>query len=232
MITVRPHGERGHSRLNWLDSRHSFSFGDYADPEHMGFSVLRVINEDRIAPGGGFPEHGHRDMEIITYVLEGELAHRDSTGNSRVIRAGEFQRMSAGSGIAHSEYNASATDPVHLLQIWIFPATKGLPPSYEQRPIGSARGGPTLQLVASPDAEAGVLKIHQDVRLYVLRLRPGETAALELAAGRRAYAQVTNGAVGLNTEHLGPGDGAALVRESRLSLVAVEPAELLLFDLP
>jgi redox-sensitive bicupin YhaK (pirin superfamily) len=232
VITVRPHGERGRSRLTWLDSRHSFAFGDYADPEHMGFSVLRVINEDRIAPGGGFPEHGHRDMEIITYVLEGELAHRDSTGNSEVIRAGEFQRMSAGSGIAHSEYNASGTDPVHLLQIWIFPATKGLTPSYEQRSVGRERSGTALQLVASPDGQDGTLTIHQDARLYLVRLRQGEQTAHDIGAGRRVYAQVTNGKVELNAHRLGAGDGAALVREPQVVLNAIAPAELLLFDLP
>lgn len=232
MITIRPHGERGHSRLTWLDSRHSFSFGDYVDPEHMGFSVLRVINEDRIMPGGGFPEHGHRDMEIITYVVEGELAHRDSAGNSKTIRAGEFQRMSAGSGIAHSEYNASDTDPVHLLQIWIFPSTKGLAPSYEQRPLGRMRGEATFQLVASPDGEGEALTIHQDARLYVTRLHRGEQASHEITPGRRAYAQVTNGTVEINGYRLGPGDGAALVRESTVALSAIDPVELLLFDLP
>lgn len=232
MITVRPHRERGHTKMAWLDSWHSFSFGGYADPDHMGFSALRVINDDRIMPGAGFPEHGHRDMEIITYVLEGVLAHRDSTGNSAVIHAGEFQRMSAGSGIAHSEYNGSATDPVHLLQIWIIPATKGLSPGYEQRSISRSEGDGRLQLVASPEGEEGALFLHQDARLYVVRLRRGEQATHEIAAGRRAYVQTTNGVVELNTYRLVAGDGAAVAREERVTLTALDPVEVLLFDLP
>lgn len=229
MILKRPSGERGVGRRSWLDSRHSFSFGDYYDPKHMGFRALRVINEDRVAPKGGFPTHGHRDMEILTYVLEGALAHKDSLGNGSAIQPGEVQLMHAGTGIEHSEFNASDGEPVHLLQIWILPERPGLVPGYEQKPIPSGDGA--LRLIASRDGRDGSLRIHQDAAVYAANLKRGETAGLALAPGRHAWVQVARGAVNLNGERLAAGDGAAVSEETKLTVAASEDSEILVFDL-
>jgi len=231
MIRVRRSEERGRARRDWLESRHTFSFGDYYDREHMGFRALRVINEDRIRGGGGFPSHPHRDMEILTYVLRGGLAHRDSTGTVETIRPGEVQRMSAGTGISHSEFNASETEEVELLQIWIEPERPGLPPSYEQRafPAEGRRG--RLQLMASGDGRAGSVTVHQDVSLYAAELVPGERVTHSLAPGRHAWIQVARGAVTAAGVSLRAGDGAAVSAEALLEIGAEEPSELLLFDL-
>jgi redox-sensitive bicupin YhaK (pirin superfamily) len=230
MIDIRSAESRGRTALSWLDSRHSFSFGEYYDPAHMGFRALRVINDDRIAPGGGFGTHPHRDMEIITYVLEGALEHRDSLGNGSLIRPGEVQRMTAGTGIRHSEHNASQAEPVHLLQIWLLPAEAGLPPSYEQRALPAAtRGG--LALVASQDGRGGSVTVHQDVGVYAGRLEPGREVAHALAPGRHAWIQVARGDASANGHRLRDGDGAAVSNEARLVFHAAAPYEILLFDL-
>src|SRR5215468_830538 len=229
MIDIRRAAARGQTRLPWLDSRHTFSFGEYHDPTHMGFRALRVINDDRVAPGGGFATHPHSDMEIITYVLDGALEHRDSLGNGSLIRPGEVQRMSAGTGIRHSEYNASQTEPVHLLQIWILPAQAGLQPSYEQRELpAGASGG--LALVGSPDARDGAVTVHQDVGVYAGRLARGDSVTHTLAPGRHAWVHVARGEASLNGRHLRGGDGAAVSKEAQLVVHAEGPAELLLFD--
>ena len=232
MITVRQATERGHFDHGWLDTYHTFSFSEYHDPRHMGFRPLRVINEDVVAPGQGFPPHGHRDMEIITYILEGALEHKDSLGTGSVIRPGDVQRMSAGTGVRHSEFNHSRTEPVHLLQIWIVPALRGIEPGYEQKtyPVDEKRG--RLRLVASPDAADGSVKIHQDARVYATVLDPGQHVVHRLAPGRFAWLQVARGAVELNGTKLAQSDGAAVSDESTLTIVASAPAELLLFDLP
>jgi redox-sensitive bicupin YhaK (pirin superfamily) len=231
MITRRLAAHRGHTRLGWLDSRHTFSFGDYHDAVHMGFRSLRVINDDRVQPGAGFGTHGHRDMEIITYVLDGALEHKDSLGTGSVIPPGDGQRMSAGTGIMHSEYNHSATEPVHFLQIWIVPARTGLAPSYEQKafPVEEKLG--KLCLLAAPDGRAGAITVHQDVALYVALLEPGHEVTHRLAAQRHAWLQVASGAVELNGVALQAGDGAALSAEERIAIRSSEPAEVLLFDL-
>ena len=231
MITVRRATERGLSKFNWLDSRHTFSFGDYYDPQHMGFSDLRVINEDRVVGGAGFPTHSHRDMEIITYVLEGALAHKDSTGTSSVIRVGDVQRMSAGTGISHSEYNASQSEPVHFLQIWILPNRTGLQPGYEQRSFDLKRKIGTSLLVAAPDARDGALKIHQNAELSLALLAAGEDLSYSLKPGRRAWLQIARGKVTLNGSALEAGDGASVSEERTLTLKAIDDAETLLFDL-
>jgi len=231
MITLRRSNERGSAKFNWLDSRHTFSFGDYYDPKHMGFSDLRVINEDRVNPGAGFPTHSHRDMEIITYVLEGALAHKDSTGTSSVIRVGDVQRMSAGTGISHSEYNPSQTEPVHFLQIWIIPNEMGLKPGYEQRSFNLKKNGGSWVLVAGPDARDGAVKIHQDAELRLASLTPGGRLTYSLQSGRRGWLQVTRGAVTLNSKPLNAGDGAAITDENILDVRANDDAEILLFDL-
>jgi quercetin 2,3-dioxygenase len=231
MITVRPGSRRGSSKFNWLDSRHTFSFGDYYDPQNMGFSDLRVINEDRVAPGAGFPTHSHRDMEIITYVLEGALAHKDSTGTSSVIQVGDVQRMSAGIGISHSEYNASQTEPVHFLQIWILPNETGLQPGYEQRSFDLEKKSGNWVLVAAPDARDGALKVHQDAKLSLAVLSKGEKLDYSLRAGGQAWVQVGRGKVTLNGTSLEAGDGAAIEHEQLLNLAAIEGSEILLFDL-
>jgi hypothetical protein len=231
MITVRPGSERGSSKFNWLDSRHTFSFGDYYDPRCMGFSDLRVINEDRMVPGAGFPTHSHRDMEIITYVLEGALAHKDSTGASSVIRVGDVQRMSAGTGISHSEYNASQTEPVHFLQIWIVPNETGLQPGYEQRSFDLEKKSGSWILVAAPDARGGALKVHQDAELSLAVLPKGEKLDYSLRAGRQAWLQVGRGKVTLNGSLLDAGDGAAISGEQVVDLTANDRSEILLFDL-
>ncbi|HSW52128.1 MAG TPA: pirin family protein [Sulfuricaulis sp.] len=228
MIQLRKANDRGHANHGWLDSWHTFSFADYHDPKHVQFSALRVINEDRVAPGEGFPTHPHRDMEIMTYVLEGALEHKDSLGTGSVIRPGEVQRMSAGTGIRHSEFNHSQAEPVHFLQIWILPDRQGVQPGYEQKRIGLDG---QLRLVASPDGRDGSLTIHQDARVYAARLNGGEVAHT-LAPGRRAWLQVARGAVKFNGNTLQAGDGAGIENEPALTLAADASAEILLFDLP
>jgi redox-sensitive bicupin YhaK (pirin superfamily) len=228
MIQVRKSKDRGHANHGWLDSWHTFSFADYHDPRHMGFSALRVINEDRVTPGEGFPTHPHRDMEIITYVLEGALEHKDSLGSGSVIRPGEVQRMSAGTGIRHSEFNHSQSEPVHFLQIWILPDVQGAKPGYEQKRI-ELDGG--LRLVASPDGSSGSVTIHQDARVYAARLNGAEISHA-LAPGRRAWLQVARGTAKVNGTELQAGDGAGFAGETELRLAADGSAEVLLFDLP
>ena len=231
MITVRRSNERGTTKLHWLDSKHTFSFGDYYDPAHMDFRSLRVINDDRIAPGGGFGMHGHRDMEIITYVIEGELEHRDSLGTGSVIRRGDVQRMSAGTGIRHSEFNPSSTAPVHLLQIWLTPERAGLKPEYEQRHFADAEKQGKLRLVAARDGRDGAIRIHQDAELHAAVLQAGERAIHQLDEGRAAWVQVARGSLALNGVNLDEGDGAAITEEGRLELTGRGHAEVLLFDL-
>ena len=232
MMVVRRASERGHARHGWLDSFHSFSFADYHDPEHMGFGPLRVINEDRVQPGQGFGTHGHRDMEIISYVLEGGLAHKDSMGNGSVIRPGDVQRMSAGTGVRHSEFNASDRDPVHFLQIWIEPDRRGVKPGYEEKRFepDSKRG--RLRLIASPDGAEGSVSLHQDARVYASLLDGADTVEHEVAPGRRLYLHVVRGQVEANGQALGPGDALKLTGENRLRIAAARAAEVLLFDLP
>jgi quercetin 2,3-dioxygenase len=231
MITRRPADERGRTRTHWLDGRHTFSFNRYYDPRWSGFRGLLVINEDRVAPAAGFPPHSHADMEIITYIISGALQHRDSMGNTSVIRPGELQRMSAGTGVTHSEYNPSADSPTHLLQIWITPEREGTPPSYEQREFPEAGRRGRLRLLASRDAREGSVTIHQDAEVYDAALGEGEEVAHELRAGRHAWVQVVGGSLKLNGVELKAGDGAAVSEEGRLFISAVEPSELLLFDL-
>jgi quercetin 2,3-dioxygenase len=232
MIDVRHAKERGHANHGWLDTWHTFSFGGYYDTGFMGFRVLRVINEDTVAPGQGFPLHGHRDMEIISYVLEGGLAHKDSLGTGSVIRPGDVQRMSAGTGVRHSEFNASPSAPVHFLQIWIEPARAGIAPGYEQKAFAEADKRGRLRLVASPDGAEDSLTIHQDARLYATVLAPGQAVAHPLARGRHAWVQVTRGTLTVGGEPLAQGDGAAISDETTVSLVGETDAEALLFDLP
>jgi redox-sensitive bicupin YhaK (pirin superfamily) len=231
MIRFRDRMARGETRTGWLDSRHSFSFADYRDPAAMGFRSLRVINEDRVIPGAGFPRHGHRDMDIISYVLEGALAHKDSLGNGTVIRPGEVQRMSAGTGILHSEFNPSPTEAVHFLQIWIIPDHVGLPPSYEQKafPLAERRG--RLRLVAAPDGENGAVRLHQDARLFVGNLEPGERVVHEAEPRRGLWLQVARGIVALDGTEMREGDGAAVTEEPSVAIEAETTAEVLLFDL-
>jgi quercetin 2,3-dioxygenase len=231
MLTLRRAEERGRANFGWLDSRHSFSFGEYYDPRHMGFSALRVINEDWVAPGAGFPTHGHRDMEIVTYVLEGALEHKDSLGTGSIIRPGEVQRMSAGTGILHSEFNPSRSDPVHLLQIWILPEEQGIEPSYEQKAIAQEACNARFATIAGPNGEAAV-RIRQDARILAAEIPAGVAVAHELADGRRAWLQVARGAVELAGARYEAGDGAAITGEARVELLGREPAEVLLFDLP
>ena len=234
MIRLRRGSERGRTQLDWLDSFHTFSFDRYYDPQHMAFRHLRVLNEDTVSPGAGFPLHPHRDMEILTYILEGALEHQDSLGNGGVIRPGEVQRMSAGTGIRHSEFNASKTEPVHLLQIWIVPGRLGLEPGYEQKAIPPGDGKSPLRLIASPDGRDGTVTIHQDVEVYAGRLRGGEQTICRLRPGRHAWVQAARGTITLNGLPLEPGDGAAVSQEPELTLRAasdVAGAEVLLFDL-
>jgi redox-sensitive bicupin YhaK (pirin superfamily) len=233
MITVRKAEDRGHYDHGWLDTRHTFSFASYHDPRHMRFSELRVINEDRVLPGAGFGTHGHRDMEIVSWVLEGELAHRDSTGGGGVLRPGEVQRMSAGTGVTHSEFNGSKERPLHFLQIWILPDRPGHAPSYEQKEIPEAARRGRLALIASPDGGEGSTTIHQDVRLYATLLDGSERLRHELAGGRRGWVQIARGQVAVNGHVLSAGDGAALSGEDAIELVGRgAPAEALVFDLP
>lgn len=226
MITLRPSESRGHADHGWLKTRHSFSFGDYHDPRHMSFRSLRVLNEDHIAGGAGFPTHPHRDMEIITYVVSGAVAHRDSTGGEGVIRAGELQHMTAGSGVRHSEFNASPTEPAHLLQIWIVPEKEGLTPGYTQTSSTDPGLTGVLALAAARDGTDGVLRIHQDVQLYIGNLRAGNTVNHELGRGRHAWLQLISGALAVNEQALSAGDAVAVSEESTLCLRAVEAANL------
>lgn len=232
MISVRRSGERGHADHGWLSSHHSFSFADYYDPKHMGYSNLRVLNEDRIAPGTGFGTHGHRDMEIISYVLEGALAHRDSIGNGAAILPGEVQRMSAGRGILHSEFNHSQQQAAHFLQIWIEPSALGIAPGYEQRMFPAAEKRGRLRLVASPDGASGSVRLHADARLHVGLIDGDESTDLPMAAGRRAYVHVARGSVAINGRRLEAGDAARIEDEARVQLAAGIDAEVLVFDLP
>jgi len=231
MIQIRKAGERGRSRLSWLESYHTFSFGQYYDPQHQGFRVLRVINEDRVQPGQGFGTHSHRDMEIISYVLDGALEHRDSLGNGSVIRPGDVQLMRAGTGVTHSEYNPSSEDLVHFLQIWIFPDEQGLAPAYEQChfPVEARRNG--LRLIVSPDGRDGSLRMHQDAELYATVLESGQSVTHELVGGRHAWVQVIRGRIRLNGLSLQEGDGAAISDEPQVEMTADSEAELLVFDL-
>ena len=231
MVTLRRAEDRGRTRLSWLDSRHTFSFGEYHDPAHMGFRSLRVINDDRVAEGQGFGTHSHRDMEIITWVLDGALQHRDSLGNGSVIRPGDLQRMSAGTGIAHSEFNPSGVEPVHFLQIWIVPARQGLQPGYEQQtfPV-DARSG-RLRLVADENGTDGAVTVHQDVRVLAGMLDAREEVTHRFASGRHAWLHVATGALGFRDRTLRAGDGVGMSGESELTLRGIEPGEVLVFDL-
>jgi redox-sensitive bicupin YhaK (pirin superfamily) len=231
MITIRKSQERGHFDHGWLNTYFTFSFADYFDPKHVQFRTLRVLNDDRVAAGEGFPEHPHRDMEIVTYVLEGALEHRDSMGNGSLIRPGDLQYMGAGTGVTHSEFNASKSEPVHLLQIWMFPEKKGFKPAYEQKNFPREERHGKLRLVASPDGRDGSVTIRQNNELYATVLGAGEAVRHELKPERHAYVQVARGSVKLNGTTLGEGDGAAISREKAVELTGVKDAEVLLFDL-
>jgi redox-sensitive bicupin YhaK (pirin superfamily) len=230
MITIRKSDDRGKVKIGWLDSRHTVSFGDYYDPNHMHWGPLRVINEDFVAPGAGFPTHPHANMEIVTWVLSGTLAHKDSTGTEAVIRPGELQRMTAGTGIRHSEYNGSASEKVHLLQIWLLPAQQGLPPGYEQKTVTAAIDG-RMGLVGSQDGREGSITIHQDIDLYAARLQAGQTIDLPVRDARVQWVQVARGEVLLNGVTLLQGDGAAIANENLVRVTAEQSAEILLFDM-
>jgi len=231
MIELRPAAERGHADHGWLDSWHSFSFAEYHDPRHMGFGALRVINEDRVAAGTGFGTHGHRDMEIVSYVLDGALAHKDSLGNGSVIRPGDVQRMSAGTGVMHSEFNARQDGATHFLQIWIEPERRGIAPGYEERRFEAADKRGRLRLIASPDGADGSVTIHQQVRVYAALLDGDERARLDIEPGRRAYVHVARGRVSVNGTPLSAGDAAKLVGEAGVELDRGADAEVLVFDL-
>ena len=231
MITIRKSEERGHFDLGWLDTYHTFSFDQYYDPAHMHFRSLRVINEDRVTPGQGFPTHSHRDMEIITYILSGALEHRDSMGNGSVIRPGDVQRMTAGTGVSHSEFNPSESEAVHLLQIWILPKTHGLTPGYEEKAFAEEERRGRLRLIASDDGREGAVTINQDARVYATLLDAGQIVTHSLQPHRHAWLQLARGTVRLNGMELKQGDGAAVSKERELSVSAHDRAELLLFDL-
>jgi hypothetical protein len=231
MIQIRPADARGRTDWGWLDSRHTFSFGDYHDPAHMGFRALRVINDDRVKAGAGFGRHGHQDMEILSYVLEGALEHQDSSGGGGVIRPGEIQLMRAGTGVTHSEQNHSKVEPVHFLQIWIVPDARGLKPGYEQQPFDRALASRAFVLLASKAGRDGSVDIHQDVDLWVTAVGPGERRELRLRAGRHAFLHVARGSVSVNGTALGEGDGGAVSDEDRLELAGHDTAEVLVFDL-
>lgn len=231
MLTVRRANDRGLTDFGWLHSRHSFSFGDYYDPAHMGYRSLRVINDDRVAPGGGFPMHPHRDMEILTCVVAGRLEHRDSMGNGTVIRPGEWQKMSAGTGVRHSEFNPSADEPVHLLQIWLLPDRRGLTPEYDQKPFPAADRRGRFRVVASNDGRDGSIRLHQDAVLASAAVGPGERAGYPLAAGRGAWVHVVTGTATVNGTKLFAGDAAAVEGEPRVEVVGETEAEVLVFDL-
>ncbi len=232
MIRIRKSQERGHANHGWLDSYHSFSFANYYDPEHMGYSVLRVINEDVVAGGQGFGMHSHRDMEIVTYMLQGAIEHKDSMGNGSVIKAGDVQRMTAGTGVRHSEFNASSTEPAHLLQIWLLPERDNIEPGYEEKHFDAAEKQGKWRLIASHDGRDGSLLIHQDVALYATVLAKGEQLGYDMGTGRSLYLQVARGSVDLNGEVLVAGDAAKIDSGDAISVKALEAAELLLFDLP
>ena len=231
MLAIRHAEQRGHANFGWLESRHTFSFGSYFDQRFMGFGPLRVINEDRVQPGQGFGTHGHSDMEIISYVLGGALEHKDSMGTGSIIQPGDVQRMSAGTGVRHSEYNASDTEPVHFLQIWILPERQGLEPGYEQKAFPAEEKQGQLRLVGSRDGRDGSLTIHQDVDLYATLLEDGDEVRHELADGRKAWVQVARGSVTVNDLQLYPGDGAALAGPATLRLAGTSEAEVLLFEM-
>jgi len=231
MITIRKSEERGHFDFGWLDTYHTFSFDQYFDPAHSHFHSLRVINEDRVAAGRGFPTHSHRDMEIITYILSGSLEHRDSMGNGSVIRPGDVQRMSAGTGVSHSEFNPSPTEACHLLQIWIVPKARKLTPSYEQKFFGEDERRGRLCMIASDDGRDGAVTIHQDARVYASLVDAGQAITYQLDENRHAWLQVARGSLSLNGGKLSQGDGAAITSESQLTLIAAETSEFLLFDL-
>jgi redox-sensitive bicupin YhaK (pirin superfamily) len=231
MITIRKAEERGHFDFGWLNTYHSFSFGDYHDPKHTHFRTLRVINEDVVQPGHGFPTHGHRDMEIVTYILQGALEHRDSMGTGSIIRRGDAQRMSAGTGVTHSEANPSPDTPVHLLQIWIFPDQQGRQPEYEEKKFSDDEKLNKLRLIVSPEGEDGSVRIHQDAKIYASLLDERQEVVHTLANGRSAWLQVAAGAITLNEIALKQGDGAAVSQESSLRITAQASAEILLFDL-
>jgi redox-sensitive bicupin YhaK (pirin superfamily) len=231
VIAIRRAQERGHAQHGWLDTHHTFSFADYYDPAHMGWRDLRVINEDVVQPGKGFPTHSHRDMEIVTWLLGGSLQHRDSMGNGSVLRPGELQRMSAGTGVTHSEFNPSQESPVHLLQIWILPERLGIAPSYEQKSFPAAQRSNALRLLASRDGRQGSVHVHQDVDLYASLLDPGRSLRHELRPGRALWLQVARGALDVQGVRLAAGDGAAIEQLSALEICAEQPSELLLFDL-
>ena len=232
MIVQRRSGDRGHANHGWLDTHHTFSFASYYDARAMGFRDLRVINEDRVEPGQGFGTHPHRDMEIITYVLSGALEHKDSMGNGEVLRPGEFQHMSAGTGIQHSEFNPSSTEPVHLYQIWILPKTRGIEPAYAQKSFPESERLNQLRLVASPDAAEGSLKIHQDAKIYLATLEPDRTVEHNFGLDRYGWLQVLRGSVRLNDHTLHAGDGASITDERMITIQGVDAAEVMLFDLP
>lgn len=231
MIAVRKAGDRGHANHGWLDSHHTFSFANYYDPSEMGFGTLRVINEDRVAPGMGFGTHPHRDMEIISYVLDGALEHRDSMGTGSVIKPGDVQRMSAGTGVTHSEYNHSPADLVHFLQIWIEPKERGIAPSYEQKNFSVEDKTGRLRLVASPDGRDGSVKIHQDAWMYAGLLNEGDAIEHAVDPSHRAYVHVARGEVEVNGRKLGPGDGLKVVAETGLKLANAKNAEVIVFDM-
>ena len=231
MLTIRRADERGHADHGWLSSHHTFSFADYYDPKHMGFGPLRVINDDTVAGGGGFPPHPHRDMEIISYVIEGALAHKDSMGNGSVIKPGDVQRMSAGPGVVHSEFNATQSDPVHFLQIWIQPKAESLPGGYEQKFFSEADKRGKLRLVASPDGADGSVRVQQDARLYASVLERGDAVDYTIPRGRKGWLHVVQGTVILNRRQLEAGDGAAIDGEEKLSLSSEGKGEILLFDM-
>jgi hypothetical protein len=232
MLTTRRAEDRGHANHGWLDSYHTFSFGSYYDPHHLGFSNLRVINDDTVAPGGGFATHGHNDMEIISYVLDGALEHKDSMGNGSVIRPGDVQRMSAGSGVTHSEYNHSSSDPVHFLQIWLEPNALGVEPGYDQTHFALEDRRGRFVLFVSPDGRDGSIATHQEALLYGTLLEAGDELGYPLDAGRRAYVHVARGSVSVNGEVLNTGDGLAIAEHEELRFAGIEAAEVLLFDLP
>jgi redox-sensitive bicupin YhaK (pirin superfamily) len=231
MIVIRKAQERGHFDFGWLNTYHTFSFGDYYDPRNMGFRSLRVINEDRVHPGRGFPTHGHRDMEIITYVLEGALEHKDSMGTGSVILPGDVQKMSAGTGVRHSEANNSASEVVHLLQIWIVPDTTGIKPDYQQKRFETEEKRGRLRLIVAPDGSDDSITIQQDTRVYAALLENQQQVVHELKPGRHAWVQVARGAIEINGQPLNQGDGAAASEEKALTIVGLEPSEILLFDL-
>jgi redox-sensitive bicupin YhaK (pirin superfamily) len=231
VILLRRSDERGHFDHGWLDTRHTFSFGDYVDPAHMGFRSLRVLNEDRVRPGQGFPTHSHRDMEIVTWVLDGSLEHRDSLGNGSVIRPGEAQRLSAGTGITHSEFNHSGSEPLHFLQIWILPVARGLPPGYEQRAFPEAERRARLRLIGSADGREGSVTIRQDVDVFASLLARDEAVRHDLRSGRHAWVHVARGEVELGGQVLAAGDAAALGGEPTLEISSRGNSEVLLFDL-